>query len=105
MVKTRSRDQGKFLVRLPDDMLQTIRRRAAEADRTMTDEVIARLGWSIEEEKRSPEGKVSFQEYASRSALAQMEVEIRGLERELSELKAKIVSTKSKFAATRLLKL
>ena len=66
--------KGKFLVRLPNDMVETIKRQAAEAERTMTDEVIAELGWGIEEGKRSPEAKASFQEYASRSGLAQMEV-------------------------------
>jgi superfamily II RNA helicase len=71
----------------------------------MTAEIVARLGWSFEEERRSSEGAASFREYANRDALTQAEAAIDALEKELAELKAKIIATKSKFAASRLLKL
>lgn len=105
MVKSRSRDLGKLIIRLPEGMREMIDDAIKESERTITDEVVARLGWSFEEEKRSLQSKASFREYAGRSALAQMEAEIKNLEKELGELRAKIGSTKSKFAATRLLKL
>ncbi|WP_197077519.1 hypothetical protein [Hyphomicrobium sp. 99] len=105
MVKNRSRDQGKFLIRFSEQTRKDLDRAVAGSGRTMTAEIVARLGWSFEEERRSSEGAASFREYAARDALSQAEAAIGVLEKELAELKAKIVATKSQLAASRLLKL